>query len=158
MQGRLLAVAAIILFLVAGVPVVQQGLWDASTASETQATFNDSFQPAEGDLSGLDSSNKSGVVYAPESDITVEQNDTEIKQPGNWTWIRHNGTIEVQSMSFFNSSETAHVNGYYTVPSTAQNATTEFGLFPTRDIGSEWLLMALVMLTLAALAVATRAG
>lgn len=158
MHGRIIAAFAIIIFLFAGIAIVQQGLWEASTASETHIEFNDTISVSEGNLSGLASSNKSNVVYAPQSDITVTQNGTTIEQPGNWTWIRPNGTIVIMTNTAFNQTLQANVSGYYTIPSASQNVTTALGTIPTRGFGGAWQLAAgvLLVLTAAGLAAASR--
>lgn len=158
MIGRLLAVIAIILFVFVGVGVVQQGQWDASTATQPQNTFNESVALTPGAISTLSDSDKANVVYAPQSAVTVTQNGTTIDAPGNWTWQRHNGTILILTGTTLNTTETAFVDGYYTVPSASQNTTTALGLLPTEGFGEAWLLAAMVVLVLAALAIATRLG
>lgn len=155
-QGRLVAIAAVLILLFAGVPVAQQALWSSATDSQPQNAFNNSFTPTEGTVQTLAVSNQTDVVYAPQSDINVTQNGTEITAPGNWSWLRHNGTIEVKSGTSFNTSDTAHVEGYTVVPSTAQNTTETFMLIPTRDIGAEWIMAAVVVLMMLALGLLAR--
>lgn len=156
MLGRLIAVAAIILFLAAAVPIVQQGQWESSTASQAQHEFNDTISVKEGNVSGLASSNKTGIVYAPQHDITVQQGGTVVEQPGNWTWIRSNGTVLIGTGTAFDTARQANVSGYFTRPSAAQNTTTTIGLLPSAGFGEAWLLMGMVVLVLGALGVAAR--
>lgn len=158
MLGRLFSFLAIIIFLFAFAFVIQTGYWEASTASQPQVEFNESVAIAEGELSGLSVSNDTDKVYAPQEDIKVEQNTTVIEQPGNWSWNRHNGTILILSGTSLNTSESAFVDGYYTVPSTSQNLTTTLGLLPSEVLGGSWQLMGVLLLVFMALGAAVMVG
>lgn len=156
MQGRLLAVAAIILFLAAGVPVVQQGYWESSTASAPQTTFGEDFTPTEGALITLSISNNNGVVYAPPKDITVTQPNSTIQPAGNWSWNQHNGTLKIAQNTSFDTGQSATVSGFWTVPEPSQNITKTLGVFPTETIGDVWQLAGGVLLLLGAIGILAR--
>lgn len=157
MQGRLVAVAAIVIFLFAGIGAVQYGYWESSTASQEHVDFNESVTVNEGTVTQLANSGRD-VVYAPQSDINVTQSGTSFRADGNWSWIRSNGTIRWADSSALTDAQTAHVEYYYTVPSTEQNVTTRFALLPTETIGEMWVFGVGIMLALVAMAAAARVG
>lgn len=164
MEGRLLAFAAIILFLAVGVGAVQHSYWDSAVDSETHNTFEINTSIAETTTIALDGISNRSVVYAPKTDISVTQavgpNDERTISPGgNWTWNRHNGTLVVLNNTDFDTSRSANVSGYYVEPNSQQDATKNIAVTTTGTSGDTWLLGGIIMITLGALGVlAKRSG
>lgn len=139
--GRLVAAAAIFIFLFVGVGVIQAGYWDASTDANEHVTFDESPVVNEGNVTALNESNR-GVVYAPVQDVNISQSGSAVRADGNWTWNRHNGTIEWAESTSLTNGSTVNVSYFYTVPSTEQNVTKEFTTTPLSTIGAEWYVLA----------------
>lgn len=155
MHGRLLAFFAIALFLFVGVGTVQTAYWDSSTVSEPQVGFDENVSVVEGTTVSITNVSGKTVAYAPQEDIAVSQSGSSIDAGGNWSWNRHNGTLDIAGDSAFSTAVDANITGYWTVPNAQQNATKEIAMLPT-DFGSAWELAAMVMLVLAALAFSIR--
>lgn len=154
MEGRLVAVAAIFILLFAGVGALQQGFWDSAVASQTHVQFTENFTVSEGSTIRIDNVSNKSVAYPRESEINVTQNGAAVEPGGNWSWNRHNGTVEIKSSTDFTDGADANVSGFYAVPSQQQNATKNIATAPTGTAGDAWMLMAMVIMVLAAAAVA----
>lgn len=153
MEGRLLALAAVIILLFAGVGAIQQGFWDSTVSSETHVNFDENFTVNEGATIQIDNVSNQEVAYPRESEINVTQSGSVVDPGGNWTWNRHNGTLSIFNQTDFSDGGDANVTGFYAVPSQQQNATRDIAITPTGTTGDVWLLAMMVMIVLAATAI-----
>lgn len=112
MPSRVLAFAALLIFLGVGVAAISaQDTQTMRAAGDATTIEDESWQPDPPNVTELAQSNLPNSVYA--DSVTVEQNGTTYAEDGNYSWIDDNGTIQTLSGTGLNTSETANITYTY---------------------------------------------
>lgn len=124
MAGRLIALIALAVIIVGGAAAVDS----AFVASGEQTTItNESWTPDAGNVTTLNNSHLSGVVY--DRNVTVyDENGTEMTASTDYRWFQANGTVKALTGGGLDGDSTANITyGYADVSTPAQNAASLFG-------------------------------
>lgn len=156
MKGRLVAVTFIFVLLGFGVVAFQASYSDAGIQSGATSVVNESVTVNEGNLTTFPQSNDDNLVYASQRDVTVKNATINVTDRGNWTWNRHNGTLTWNDSTALVNGSTAFVIFDIGEPTQEQELNRKLATWPIRVLGDEWLQIAVIILALSALAIATR--
>jgi len=158
MRSRIMALILIVLVLMAGVGIVQQGYRTSVREGAPQtAVTNETWAVDEGNVTTLTESNRD-VVYAPQRDIVVRYNNDTVPAEGNWTWNAGNGTVKALSGSTFTDGDTAKISYRYADGAPEQELARNIGLFAVSDLSGTFIEIGGVAMLLAAFVVFARAG
>lgn len=106
MSARITTVVAVAVLILVGISAVSSGLHDAGDHS---AVENESFTPSAG-IVELANSDRDDVAYDERSNVTVTHNNSVVDPGGNYSWLRQNGTLDVESGSYLASKNDANVS------------------------------------------------
>lgn len=156
MRGRLFALVAIAVILMAGVGAVQSAYRSSVSESQPETTVtNETFTVSEGSVTTLSESNRD-VVY--NDTVTLRQNGTVFDQSGNYSWLEANGTIQVQAGSGLTDGASANITYGYHVPENEQRLTRDLALVPLEVLGGDIVFLVGLFVFMAAFVVLIKAG
>lgn len=106
MSARITTVVAVAVLVLVGISAVSSGLHDAG---DHAAVKNESFAPNAG-IVELANSDQDDVAYDEARNVTVYNNSSVVNPDGNYSWVRANGTLDVESESYLASKSSANVS------------------------------------------------
>lgn len=159
MRGRLFALVAIAVLLMAGVGAVQSGYRSSVSESQPEQTVtNETFLVSHGSTITLAESNRDDDVYVTESEVTVRQNNQTYPPAGNWSWNRGNGTLDIVSGSGLTNGNNATVTYGYHAPTNEQQLARDVTLVPVEVLGGDLVFLLGLFVFMAAFVVLIRIG
>lgn len=158
MRSRILGLILIVMLLMAGVGIVQQGYrTSVRDANPQTAVTNETWTVDEGSVTALSESNRD-VVYIDQESVTVYYNNETVPPDGNWTWNAGNGTVRALSGSTFTDGDSANISYAYASGQAEQQVARDIGLFAVDDLGGAFIEVGAVAMLLAAFVVLMRSG
>lgn len=157
MRSRIFALILIVILLMAGVGIIQQGYRTSVRDVNPQTSVNETWTVNEGSVTALSESNRD-VVYVEQREVIVTYQNETVPPDGNWTWNAGNGTVKALSGSTFTDGDTANISYAYAKGSPEQKLTRDIGLFAVNDLGGAFVEVGAAAMLLAAIVVLMRSG